>query len=310
MAGLLDLPDEILIHILLFTSHCKILQVSDVHVRFKNLISNTLLWKNVDFSKPVSADVLRKSVKYLGKHTKSLRITGFSGGKRPKPQSNITDSFISTLKQRCTELDKLSFCNVWFNQPVRVDTFIKFLPGCITKLELNNCRLPYSPTREANFTHKLHTTNITSLSVINCKWLVCKDLIDAMCFPKLELLRLEESGNLSNVAHSVVIKTKRQRERAQKNCDKEEPLNLILSNCELKQALVKCLFTLTAPRIRKLTLKIKDKNKDIKVQELLRPLKDFKILDHLDISGCTSARRDTAFIQEITNVKPTCNIVI
>ena len=31
--GLLDLPDEILIHILLFTSHCKILQVSDVHVR-------------------------------------------------------------------------------------------------------------------------------------------------------------------------------------------------------------------------------------------------------------------------------------
>jgi len=310
MAGLLDLPDEILIHILLFTSHCKILQISDVHARLKNLISNTALWKEVDFSKPVSAEILRKSIKYLGKHTKSLRITGYAGGARPKPQSNITDSFISTLKQKCTGLEKLSFCNVWFNQPVRVDTFIKFLPDCIIKLELNNCRLPYSPTREANFTHKLHTTNITSLSVINCKWLVCKDLIDAMCFPKLKLLRLEESGNLSNVAHSVVIRTKRQRERAQKNCDRDEPLNLILSNCELKQALMKCLFTLTASRIGRLTLKIKDKNKDIKVQELLRPIKDFTILQHLDISGCKIAKRDSAFIQEIANVKPTCNIVI
>ena len=36
MAGLLDLPDEILIKILLDISHCQIMEMARVHIRYAN----------------------------------------------------------------------------------------------------------------------------------------------------------------------------------------------------------------------------------------------------------------------------------
>lgn len=304
MRGILDLPDEILIQILLNLSHCQILKCADVHARFSNVLCNKALWTRVNFSRPAQPTLLRKSIKYLGKHTKSIRITGYSGGKRPKPKGNITDSFFSTLKQKCTNLERLCFQDVWFQQPVRVDTFLKLLPDNVTDLELYNCHLPHPPVREKNFTHLLNRTNICKLSLTKCKWMVCKDLIDAMTSSKISFLRLDECMNFTNVAHSVVIKTPRQLS-AQKR-DNLEPLELHISGCKLKQELVKCLFTLTGSRITKMTL---CNNKNINIQQLIRPISNFKNLEYLNIEG-TEAASDLPFIQEIRSSQPKCQLLV
>lgn len=305
MRGLLDLPDEILIHILLNISHCQILKFAEVHERFVNVLCNKALWTRVNFSRPAQPKILRKSIKYLGKHTKSIRITGYSGGKRPKPDSNVTDSFFSTLKQKCTNLERLCFHDVWFQQPVRVDTFLKLIPDNVEDLELYNCHLPHPPVREKNFTHLLNRTKISKLSLTKCKWLVCKDLIDAMTSAKTSYLRMEECINFSNVAHSVVIKTPRQQLSAQRGINLE-PLELNLSGCKLKQELLKCLFTLTGSRITKLTL---CNNKNINIQQLFRPAANFKNLEYLNIEG-TEAASDSIFIQEIRSSLPKCQLEV
>eukprot|EP00088_Acartia_fossae_P007801 TRINITY_DN1365_c0_g1_i5.p1 TRINITY_DN1365_c0_g1~~TRINITY_DN1365_c0_g1_i5.p1 ORF type:complete len:305 (-),score=28.46 TRINITY_DN1365_c0_g1_i5:324-1238(-) len=302
MTGLLDLPDEILVHILLYVSHCKILQLGDVHNRLQNLLNNTAVWTHVSFSRPVPASVLRKCVKYLGRHTKSLRITGYSGGKRPKPESNITDSFFSTLKQKCVGLSSLSFHDVWFNQPVRVDSFLRLIPDSVTSLELKNCHLPHTPTREKNFLHLLNRTNIQKLALIKCKWLVCKDMIEAISNPKMQTVRFEECRSFSNISHSVVIKTPRQMS-AQKR-DNQEPLDLTICGCELKQELMKCLFTLNGARIHKLTL---NSNKNIKIKQLMTPYSNFKKLEYLDVRK-SDVENDVNFMQEVRSNIPRCEI--
>jgi len=306
MAGLLHLPDEILIKILLDISHCQIMEMAGVHRRFENLLCNSALWTKVNFSRPVPPKTLRKSIKYIGSHTKSLSVTGFSGGKRPKPDSNITDSFLSTLKQKCTNLEKLNFKDVWFNQPIRVDSFLKHLPESIKQLELFNCHLPHTPTREKNFTHLLSKTNIERLSLTKCKWMVCKDLIDAMTCSNISFLRISECRNFSNVAHSVVIKTPRQLVNAQRKDQTHEPLQLEINGCELKQELMKCLFTLTGSRITKLTL---TDNKKINIAQLLRPFSNFSNLEYLNIQR-TEESKDSNLIKEISLNNPKCQLIL
>jgi len=150
--SIVEVPSEVITEILKYCVGQDVLNFSEAFNNFDKILSAIMdnrLWKNA----VIGPKDLKKYMKYLGSHTKSLTIVG-SGtksqknnkGKQSSSSSALTESLISSICLRCTKLE--SFCL----RKIVIDTqVIKFslFPKTIRHLKLDDVSMINLPQMRA-----------------------------------------------------------------------------------------------------------------------------------------------------------------
>ena len=105
-SGLLDLSDDVLLHIFQFNSHADLLSLNDTCVRLQHVSADESLWKRVSTKDtPLPPHRFRKMLKFLGNKTHSLII----GGQINPKLEVLTPSILTSISDKCPKLEEFSF---------------------------------------------------------------------------------------------------------------------------------------------------------------------------------------------------------
>jgi len=237
MSTLLNLPGEILVNVLIYTKHDDLFSIATVHPRLAQVLRSSSLWKHVNFENPASLQQLKKAVKYMGNHTKSVKITGFLKGRRPILKSNLSSAFLKNFKETCTSLKCLTLQHILIDSKVCNFT-TALLPEKLEHLELIHCDFTSVMDRERVFCKDLRRLPyLTELSIAECNWLSLLDLIICSLHPTLTKISFTKCGVFSVDAHDSgqIHSILKQQESARKTEKIEEsPLHLCLDDCGIE----------------------------------------------------------------------------
>lgn len=159
------LPDSLWLKILGYLSHDDlVLNCAEI---FPRLIGDWSLWLDVNWrggaSKP---SVLRKIVKHLGPHTKTLN---FCGG--PKNNLIIKDTLMRSVRLRCTRLQQVRMYKCQINY---YDRTFRNLPRTVRSIILEELMIENYPTistQSNSLFYKIHhhLPHLSSVMLIKCK---------------------------------------------------------------------------------------------------------------------------------------------
>ena len=103
--GLLDLSDDVLLHILQRLSHPDLLNLNETCVRLQRVSSDDTLWRNVSTKTfPLPPHKFRKILKFLGPKTQSIVI----GGRLSPKMEVLTPAILESISAKCPALTELS----------------------------------------------------------------------------------------------------------------------------------------------------------------------------------------------------------
>ena len=142
--NLLDLPDEILVRILLLHGHNGLLDLATVCPRFESLLSHSVVWRHINFWRPVSLRELRKCLtSYAGPLalTRSLTITGWHSSNNGQRTSNMSVPFFKDLEKKCPRLRRIRLNRVFDNNRGGEDFKMAHLPKFLERVEVHDSNL-------------------------------------------------------------------------------------------------------------------------------------------------------------------------
>lgn len=279
--GILDLPDEILIQILLYNNHDALLDLEGVGDRFAVLLGHSSLWRNVQYRSPVSLSTLKTSLKYMGSHSRSLRITGNLKLRIPANKSNITDDLLKQLKTKCSNLTSLALDHVFVDKKTCTLTIEK-LPGSLTRLELDRCDVPVPVNGHRFLSHNLsHLSSLAELSVSNCSWLSLQNLVACLGVQTLRKLSFVNCADFSLDTRSQDASTDKDKLGAPGYS--LHHLDLVIENCGLNDTLVASINPNLLSRVDRLSLAGNAGLTDRGI--LIFTQRNRNILKHLDLEG-------------------------
>ncbi|XP_023339829.1 uncharacterized protein LOC111710047 isoform X2 [Eurytemora carolleeae] len=189
MVGILDLPDEMLVKILLYNQHDSILNIAEISPRFALILNHSSLWIRVYFRNPVDLSTLKNCLKYMGSYTRTLKITGNLKRPRPLLKSNFSDVFFRDLQ--CPNLVDLRLEYIYCEK--RSPLKVKNLPDGLERLRFDTVE-PIS-FRFIDLKEKIR--NLRVLELVRCPWFTANLLYFLICtLPHLQNISVSRCTGL------------------------------------------------------------------------------------------------------------------
>lgn len=165
-SGLLDLSDDVLLHILQFNSHADLLSLNDTCVRLQHVSADESLWKRVSTKDtPLPPHRFRKMLKFLGNKTHSLII----GGQINPKLEVLTPSILTSISDKCPKLEEFSFESCLIDAE---HISISQLPKSTKRLSLKNCQVVnIDPQKSYFYQMESLLPSLEFLDLTNCRWL-------------------------------------------------------------------------------------------------------------------------------------------
>ena len=191
-AGILQLPDDVLMLILNNLSSPELIKLADTCLRFKSLCLETKsLWLDPDFSgHPMELKKMKECLNLFHGRTRSLTLEGLL---RTKGQvMNLSEAYLRDISRVCPEIRSLRLQHFYVNAG---KILFEHLPSFLTKLSLVGSEFHNLP--EPYFKN-IHTKlpNLEELDLTNCGW-VTDYFLMAIC--KIEPLKVLSLRGCHNV---------------------------------------------------------------------------------------------------------------
>uniref|UniRef100_H2Z335 F-box domain-containing protein n=1 Tax=Ciona savignyi TaxID=51511 RepID=H2Z335_CIOSA len=193
--GFSDIPDNLMVEIFLYLNVKDLLLLLRVCKRWKRLIPDKWLWKNVQFSpKPIQKTKLRSIVKqYFTKSTAAVDICG--KWRNTNTTYAISNNILKTIAVKSPKLSTFKIEDENLNS-----ISLELLPSSIQHLSFTGCEIPLSCLKSCAEKFK----NLKSLSFRRCPCLTDAHLACFGSLPKLEKLEIIGSYRIDDDAVQLI----------------------------------------------------------------------------------------------------------
>ncbi|XP_011497861.1 PREDICTED: uncharacterized protein LOC105362194 [Ceratosolen solmsi marchali] len=194
--NLLDLSDDVLLHIFKYLSSFDIMSLHLCCFRLSELCCDRTLWKSLDLrAQHLSLEELEKYVRFMQPVTKLLAIRG---NKRKNEFPELHPSFLNTVALKCEQLQDFILEDYSISQEkIQITNF----PKTLKKLSLKGCQIFKGHLMQMNKSYlskiDIHMPNLTCLILTNCNWLNSHSFMAISKIPKLKEVRLNSCYGLS-----------------------------------------------------------------------------------------------------------------
>ncbi|XP_058798240.1 uncharacterized protein LOC131668243 isoform X2 [Phymastichus coffea] len=202
--GLLDLSDDVVLHIFKFVSAVDLMSLYLCCTRFNRLCCDRTLWKSLDLSDThLSASDLDKYETFMQPATKLLFIRGNIGASE---LSELHLNFLNIVASKCPKLEDLIIEDYYIN---RHQIQIQHFPRTLKKLSLEGCHIQnFSNDKSYLNNIHLHIPSLTCLVLSNCLWVTNHSLMAISKIPNLKEVRMNSCHGLGEDIAYASIATK------------------------------------------------------------------------------------------------------
>ncbi|XP_046590851.1 cytochrome b-c1 complex subunit 1, mitochondrial isoform X2 [Neodiprion lecontei] len=201
---LLNLSDDVLLHIMKFLHPQDLMALSLCCQRLEQVTRDRTLWSNcVDFrTAPTLLEDLEKYVKFFRPMTTRLRIRG---NLQSNKHRGLSQSFFSAIRATC-QLKELTMEEYDIDaDKIQITDF----PKMIEKLSLKGCRMHHLQTDKSYFFRMdFHMPNLTCLILSKCNWFYPHSLMVISKMVKLKELRLDSCYRLGECVAYASLATR------------------------------------------------------------------------------------------------------
>ncbi|XP_001608169.1 uncharacterized protein LOC100124249 [Nasonia vitripennis] len=196
--SLLDLSDDVLLHIFKYLSSFDLMSLHLCCTRLHNLCYDRTLWRTVDLrAQHLPLEELNEYMKFIQPVTKTVAIRG---NKRKSEFPELDQSFLNTLNSKCGNLQELILEDYSI---LRGNIQIKNFPRSLQKLSFKGCQIIKDGLNGENNNKSYlwgidrHMPNLTCLILTNCNWLNSHSFMAISKISKLKEVRLNSCHGLS-----------------------------------------------------------------------------------------------------------------